>query len=559
MAQASGAQGVAVAWAVQGGDGRVRVEWDVPDAARFEVYRVPGAPEAKREALRGGPVPVVQAATLEKVELPDLSELRAHQYVIAAFAGDGPWPAAVAPVGVGNPQDKADMAAALARWKKWRELSPYQADAKSKVGPEQVTHVQGVKRTKQTYTLTKNPDEAITFDPNVSMCFPGAIVQAKPAIENGYLIPAGIEDSDRADLGITVDRLTGRKETASPPSASNVTAAIGKVIGDDAPGSSDVVFRRVEAYDSAEVALELGISAKYGGFAASLDISGKRKETKNTVLVYLRERGFTAFCDVSTPAALFKDDFTEEKLNKLVGGGYMGPENPPLLVNSVIYGRMIVFTFTSISSETEINAALKASYSGFADVDAHVKAHYQEIISKSEVSIISKGITGEQVKELLTKGTLSDSFATPQKYKSYVRIGYTLQTLDGVPAKMSETTTYDAVTWGDGGLVTLQIKSMELDGKTVEEFGVTIDKEDLSVTKGNPATKSRSFAEDGSGDPFLITEFTVGGIHYGIAGVGSPGLRLSPKELDWFAGGRTIFSGHIGGMDFSFNYDAVKG
>ncbi|MGY5130281.1 thiol-activated cytolysin family protein [Streptomyces nigrescens] len=544
-----------VAWAVQAGDGGCRVEWEVPDATRFGLYRVPGASEAEQDASAGGSVPVAQAASLEWLELPALSVLREHQYVIAAFVGDGPLPVAVAPVGTGDPQAKADIAAALAKWKKWRELSPHKPDAKNKVGPEEVTEVKGVKRTKQSYTLTKNPEEAITFDPNVSMCFPGAIVQAKPAIEHGYLIPAGIEDSDRADLGVTVDRLTGRKETASPPSASNVTAAIGKVVGDDAPGSSDVVFRRVEAYDSAETALELGISATYGGFAASLDVSARRKETMNTVLVYLRERGFTAFCDVSTPGALFQDSFTEEKLNKLVSIGNMGPDNPPLLVNSVVYGRIIVFTFTSKSSETEINAALKASYSGFADVDAHLKAHYLGIISKSEVSIISKGGTGEQIKELLTKGTLSDSFATPQKYKSYVRIGYTLQTLDGVPAKMSETTSYDAVVWGGTGLVTLRAKSVGSPyGGPTEAFEITIDGECLSATTGHPATMPRTFADDGSGDPFHITHLKLP--LYGL----DVDWKLSPKELGWFTGGSTFASGRYpqtGG--FWLNYEAVKG
>lgn len=62
----------------------------------------------------------------------------------------------------------------------------------------------GVKRVEQPYTLTKNPDEVVTFDPNVSMCCPGSIVQAKSAMQ-GHLISAQIEDADRADLAVTVD------------------------------------------------------------------------------------------------------------------------------------------------------------------------------------------------------------------------------------------------------------------------------------------------------------------------------------------------------------------
>ncbi|MFB6536559.1 thiol-activated cytolysin family protein [Streptomyces noursei] len=531
-------QTLAPAWAVERGDSTWTVEWAVEGATRYELWHVPAYPERDREQ-----VVVARGALPKELTFSTADRTDPGQLVALAFADGGTVPLQASAVGFGKSNDKAAIGQHLREWGEWSKLHPYKPDAKSKVGEPEVTTVKGVKRTKQTYSLTKNPDQVITFNPNVNTCFPGSIVQAGPAIEHGYLTPAQIEDADRADLAVTVDRLTGRSKVASPPSATNVTAAIGEVVGEDVPGSSDIVFQRAEAYSSTEVALELGISGSYGGFAASLDIEAKREEQKNTVLVYLRERAFTAFCDTSTPEALFKDSFTEDKLTRLVNMGVMGPGNPPLLVNSVVYGRILTFTLTSTKSETEINAALKASYSGFAELSAEAKAHYKETLSSSDISIVGISVTPDMVKGLLTDGTLTEYFSTPKKFKEYGIIGYTLQTLDGTPAKMSESTSYDAVVWGEGGdeQVSLTI-SGPADAIYMDDEWCTL-----------PATRIRTFNWDGSGDPFNITQIRIGPSTSPIF------ARFSPKELHWFQGGQTSAKGEFAAEPVILQYTATLG
>ncbi|MEU0936075.1 thiol-activated cytolysin family protein [Embleya sp. NPDC005971] len=514
----------APAWGVDLGEGRWAVEWDVPGAVRYELHRVEDAPERDRERTRT----VAEASDPGGLTFAEDGTPGVGRYVVVAFADQDGLPVGISAVGFGSRSGKADIAAQLGKWRQWSSLCPHKPDAKTKVGSPQVDTVKGVKRTKQTYTLTKNPDMAITFNPNASTCFPGAIVQARPAIEHGYLVPAQIEDADRADLAITVDRMTGRKETVSPPSASNVTAAIARVVG-ETEASPNITYNSKAAYSSAEVALELGVSATYGGFAASLDVDAKRKETKNTFMVFLREVAFTAFCDTSTPEALFKDGFTQDKITRLVNLGHMGPDNPPLLVNSVVYGRILMFSMTSKSSETEINAALNASYSGFANMSASVKAHFKEVFTNSEISIVGVSVEPEMIKELLSEGTLKEYFSTHQKLKTYGRIGYTLQTLDGTPAKMSETTTYDAVVWGDAGNVTLEVTGFAGAGfVTTKGVYVVLDGTRLEL----PASKSRSFDEGGSGEPFKITR-----IEMAISKPIKVDCALGPKELGWFHNG----------------------
>ncbi|MEU9321432.1 thiol-activated cytolysin family protein [Streptomyces sp. NPDC048295] len=532
--------------AVCDGNGIHSVRWKVPGATRYEVYFVPALPGPETE-----PVPVASGKRTEDLAFtpPLLDE--AGAYAVLAFADGSPLPLAGSVLGTQPSEGKADISGYLTQWGEWSKLHPHKPNAKTPVGSPSVSTVKGVKRTKQTYSLTKNPDEVITFNPNTNTCFPGAIVQSGPAITQGYLIPAGIEDADRADITVTVDRLTGRHETASPPSASRVTAAIGKAVGDDAPGHADIVYKYTSAYSSTEVALELGVSASYGGFSASLDIDAKREEMKNTVMVYLRERAFTAFCDTSTPEALFKDTFTSQKVDKLINNGKMGPGKPPLLVNSVVYGRILTFTMTSKASETEINAALKAGYSGFADVSASVKAHYKQILKDSEISIIGVSVTPDMIKGLLTEGNLNDYFSKTKKYKEYGIIGYTLQTLDGVPAKMSESTTYDAVVWGGAGTVNLKFEDWRWVAVAGTSPTLLIDGEWVhgQINRAWPASGFASpFHIQGIACPWGgdVQTFTIE-------------LTVDPKSENWFANGNTKHYGRAKKSDNKyFDYIATK-
>ncbi|MGP3684570.1 hypothetical protein ACTVZO_07635 [Streptomyces sp. IBSNAI002] len=157
------------------------------------------------------------------------------------------------------------------------------------------------------------------------------------------------------------------------------------------------------------------------------------------------------------------------------------------------------------------------------------------------------------VKGLLTDGTLKDYFSKTQKFKSYGMIGYTLQTLDGIPAKMSETTSYDAVVWGED-LVTLQVSELFLGGGSVKQFKFTMDGEYLESTPEKPASKSRDFAGDGSGDPFKITKIRV------VFADALVDWKLSPKDLGWFTNGQNTAAGRYPTSGSPYvNYTATKG
>ncbi|MEU1630706.1 thiol-activated cytolysin family protein [Streptomyces sp. NPDC020096] len=460
----------APAWAVQREDGSWGVDWPGKEAERFELLRRSADGSVNVEVLAHG-------ADIAALALPkDVDTAGIGAYAVLATTGGRPM--ALSAVGVGERAGKVDLAAQLARWKQWNELAPQNPDDKRPTSEPTVEYVNGLKRTTQSWTATKTPESIVTFNPNTNTMFPGAIVQADPAIKQGHLISAQIEDSERAPLTIVVDALSsGNSRVVNVPSYGNVLDAIRDMVQGKPNNSPDIIFRKTEGYSSTEAALSLGMSASFGGFASSLNVEGKRKEGQNTLVVYMRERAFTASCEMSTPNALINDTFTEERLTRLVTLGAMGNTNTPLIVSDVVYGRILTFSFTSSASESEINAALDASYRGFGNISAELKARYLHIIGQSSIEVISLGGNPNVIKALLQTGDISNYFGEQHTLDEYSRIGYVLKTLDGRPAKMSETTNYDQVVWGGDIPVVLGLASylnwfirvdLMIDGKVTE-------------------------------------------------------------------------------------------
>ncbi len=125
----------------------------------------------------------------------------------------------------------------------------------------------------------------------------------------------------------------------------------------------------------------------------------------------------------------------------------MNPENPPLFVSSVTYGRMVVFTFESDYSAEELNAALEFTYSGGVDVSGNVSVSYRDIISSSKITaFILGGSGGEAARTIDSYEALLDFIREGGDYSRQspgAPIAYKLAYLgDNSPGRMSFTTDY---------------------------------------------------------------------------------------------------------------------
>ncbi|MFE5944577.1 thiol-activated cytolysin family protein [Streptomyces sp. NPDC056480] len=522
----------APAWLDQAADGSQFVDWHVDGADRYQLVRL----------LDGGPGRVVdEKADVASLTLPDVSRRTEDgEYAVVALS-DGER-VANSVLGVGERGGKVDLASYLAtRWQPWTELAPQEPDEKKPMGDSTTDVVKGVKRVTRPWRMTTTPQDIFTSGKTAGTIWPGSIVQSQKIIKNGDMAFAQIETSERAPLRIAIDALGGGpSEPVQSPDYGLVLDAIKRMVAGKKNTSPTVVFKKAEAYSSTEAALSLGISAKYMTFSGSLNVEAKRKENQNTLVVYLYERAFIASAVFESPNALINDTFTEERLKRLINMKKLGPDNPPMIVSDVVYGRIVFFTMTSSATETEINAALSASYNAFANLSAEVTARYKSVIGESDIQVSAMGGNPTLIKSLLGDGKISDYFGEIHNMDEYSVIGYVLKTLEGEAATMSETTAYDAVAWGGGDEVMLTIDeywrgedkhgtfSVEIEGNRIESKGRTPAAAILDYPPSDP-------------EGYTVADFRLPGER--MDGWGSP--NVSPESLGWFTGDRSTASGYV--------------
>ncbi|MFI9322622.1 thiol-activated cytolysin family protein [Kitasatospora aureofaciens] len=477
------------------------------------------------------------------LEAPDTGD--GQDYLALAFDDGDDFPSRQSVVGFGDSQEKADIRKHLDQWRKWSHLVKELSYKKEKVGEPQFDTSTGRLRTTQKWRLQNTPQNALLLSAG-NWCFPGAIVQSRSLIDQGILKSAQVQDEHRAPLEVTISKLVGESKTVDPPTMGKVMEAIGQIFGDKECPSTDPHFKRIEAYTATEIALEIGVSASYGKCAAEISTRLKRKEKHNSVAVYLREYAFDAKCSLSTPGALFNDDFTEAELRKLVNQKDMGYDNPPLVVSAVHYGRMVLFILTSTATETEIGLALNASYQGFANVDAKVKGEYQNLFKASSLEVIGRGVTAD-VMSALIQGDHKSLFPQNQPYASYSILGFTALTLTGDPCWMGEETTYDATSWG-GQVWSFSPKGTRNSDSTTHDIRIKANGKDVFSTEpGQPHSIDMVLDENGETQPLHITEIATRVQLQGKwmdlwCSLRRVDWHLDPKQLGWFKNGGKYFS-----------------
>ncbi|UQA92051.1 thiol-activated cytolysin family protein [Streptomyces halobius] len=470
----------------------------------WELWWIPaeGLPELVSEGSSGG----------GEIVDPDYGTRGPGEYVLVSFARSGD-PDQVKDVLPGQPKDPVDFGDFLSTLRKWEHIAPQKPDEQRQHGKTQVTHITTDKgyvvEVRKTYSLTRTPGDIITFNPNAEGLWPGALVSGQTA-KNGLLREIGITGEQRNPVRITIDNLAAKpSEVVSQPDTGTVTDAIKRMVQGVSGGHRSQVFHMREAFSDEEIALNFGFSASYSGFSSSTKIEASRKQQKNTIVAYLKESAFTASCDTNRlPNAWMNEAFTYQVLEELKKYGRIGVDNPPLVVASVTYGRILMFTFTSSESITDITAALNFGYSGAAQVDAELEAKYKKINREAEINLINIGGSAQPIHDLLQSRKLADYFNQLPSLADYSPMGFVLKTLDtNIPARMSETTTYDDIRY-EPARFDLKLEILGLSEPPVRKYWLTLDgkrsyfDEDGSIFP--PLEARHRFGAEGEGDPFRV-------------------------------------------------------
>ncbi|MER8105996.1 thiol-activated cytolysin family protein [Kitasatospora sp. NPDC094016] len=511
-------------WVAEGGKGQIVVpESDVQAGGPWHLWWIPG---------EGLPEPVdTEAADASAADgsgggIIDrkYGKRGPGEYVLASFSKSGEL-TGCKDVLPGPPKAAVDFGEYLRSLRTWQQITPQNPDKKEQLGKTQTTHLTTdkgyVSEVRKSYSLTRTPEDIITFNPNAEGLWPGALVSGQTA-KNGLLREIGITGRQRTPVRITIDNLESKPSTlVANPDTGTVTDAIKGMVQGVSGGYRNLVFNMREAFSDEEIALNFGFSASYSGFSGSTKVSASRRQQKNTIVAYLRESAFTASCDTSRlPNDWMNDSFTYQDLEELKKNGRIGVENPPLVVASVTYGRILMFTFTSSESVTEMTAALNFGYSGAGgQVNAELEAKYKKINREAEISLISIGGSAKPVQELLQSRKLEKYFDAFPTLADYSPMGFVLKTLDtNVPARMSETTAYDEIRY-EPAVFDLKLEILGVTEEPVRKYWLKLDgrrgdiKPDGSVYP--PLEGRHRYSGEGQGDPFKIELYQLwDGIDY---------------------------------------------
>jgi len=329
---------------------------------------------------------------------------------------------------------------------------------------------------------------------NEGKIWPGAIIQGNSLTTGDIRLIQ--TNGRRADITLSTNiPLTESSKTISPNSVTAQQAiadfkiAAGQMPEGSKAGAGETYFRVDEASSFTQSMRQMGISAGFTepqsqvGLDASLSISTERSANTHTVAAqFVQEQFKVRIADdlISTPADFFTDEFTLENLEQLEQSGELGPENLPLYIEEVTYGRIMLFSSTSeqVSSSNELSAALEADMANYANLGGEFTEKDKRILASATHKIYTAGGTGEAANN--TIGQLDwSAFFKESPASSAVPISFVARTING--KKIAGLLLEENYDYRDGDGCSI-IEFLNPPEPEVESYDVTVEWRDTNNT-----------------------------------------------------------------------------
>jgi len=303
----------------------------------------------------------------------------------------------------------------------------------------------------QPYSITRTPGrDLVMYNPS-ELLWPGALLQGK-SHTIGSISDLSISGAERAPLNVSLNVSTTRASfrTVEEPTKSVVRDAVSTMVGeavqDGIATPSSIAFELRTYHSEQQTALEMGLSGRYLGYSASARGSIERQASETTVTAHYYQNMYEVEIDnPPAPGDVFSEAFTEEKIQELQRSGEIGPDNLPIYVSKIIYGRMMMFSLTSTASRSEIEAAMNAAYDGIGgDGSASLSAKERTILNEAKIEVTSVGGDGQNVIDVIRSGNWRDYFTENAPLSTAAPLSYTFRNLgDNSIAKVTEATDYE--------------------------------------------------------------------------------------------------------------------
>jgi hypothetical protein len=325
------------------------------------------------------------------------------------------------------------------------------------------------------YSLTKVPEKFVALNPNADVLWPGSLVQGK-SMAGGILDPIPVK---RAPGTITMTLASGGGgpffQKMEEPSLSAATQVQNEILASytgATPAKFSYSFQSI--YSSEQLAVAVDANVEGTNWAASAALSVDKRDEKSRFLIQFSQEYFTmAFDPPQGAAGVFDPSVTAEDL-----APYSSLGNPPVYVASVTYGRIFYMLFESTSSQIELEASVKGSYSGPSiSAGGSASASWKKVINESNVKAYGLGGNAEMAINAVTGTDQFDKIRTflttganfnPQN--PGVPISYTIRHLtDASQVRLALTTEYTAKNCTP---LTKGCDGVEGSGKVADQCGV---------------------------------------------------------------------------------------
>ena len=303
----------------------------------------------------------------------------------------------------------------------------------------------------QPFTLADNPQQIAMYSPDREILYVGALIQGK-SHRDGLGSLLGLPIAERAPIRVSIPGLANDDNfrTVENPGQATVDQAIGSMIGNATASGlatpSSISFKMETYFSEKQSALQMGISGNYLGFEASASGSIDQQRSETTITAQFYQKMYEVVVEApQSPGDFFSANFTEDRLQQQISQGRIGPDNLPVYVSNIVYGRMMMFSITSTASESDIRATMQAGYNGIGgSVEANLDAKQKSILQESKIKITSIGGDAEATLAMIRSGDWSQYFTNTAPLSSAAPMSYTFRNLgDGSIASVTEATEYN--------------------------------------------------------------------------------------------------------------------
>ena len=308
---------------------------------------------------------------------------------------------------------------------------------------------------KDEYNLKSNFEEVAILRPTNGVIFPGALVIGDADMLDGAPTPLQI---DRAPVKLRID-LPGMGENGNlvveDPNNGSVQAKIDEALDwwnenayqEGYVNPSYISYKTSTSYSAQQLSIDVGLNVAWatGDVAAQFNY---QTTTEKSVAMMAFKQGFYSVTmePPQKPADVFHPNLGVKDIESKINSGA-----PPAFVQSVVYGRIIMFRMESSSNVTSADMKLALEYTtGVTSLSGETRTRIENVLKETSTTVVTIGGNAAAASEAVAAQTFGDlqkiikgENAVYSKNNPGVPISYSIWYLkDNKPAKMGYTTDY---------------------------------------------------------------------------------------------------------------------